>query len=189
MSNMENLVAKIEAALFLATKPLSFRQLSTVAEMSIDVIKAAVDELAKQKNVETSGLHVVVHEDEVQLVTNPAFADVLARLAKEDAEPELTRPSLETLTIIAYRGPITKPEIEAIRGVNCTLILRNLLMRGLITEADDSAKMQSVYALSMDALRYLGLHAVTELPDYAELHGNAKIEKLLAALSSEPTSL
>ncbi|KKW29481.1 MAG: Segregation and condensation protein B [Candidatus Uhrbacteria bacterium GW2011_GWD2_52_7] len=175
----------LEAVLFLSTKPLSWRQVASACLVSQDEARALVKRLAEVKNVLSSGIHVVVSDDAVQLVTNPALAESLAKLADEDAEPELTRPSLETLTIVAYRGPITKPEIEAIRGVNCTLILRNLLMRGLVEERDDAMKMQPVYVLSMDALRYFGLHDPSELPDYAELHGNAQIDKLLAALSLE----
>lgn len=175
-------LALLEAALFLSTKPMPWRAIASACDVSTDEARELAKNLAAAKNVETSGMHVVVSDDAVQLVTNPALATQLAKLADEDAEPELTRPSLETLTIIAYRGPITKPEIEAIRGVNCTLILRNLLMRGLIDERDDAIKMQPVYALSMDALRYFGLHSAEELPDYAELHGNAQIDKLLAAL-------
>lgn len=173
----------LEAALFLSAKPLSWRQISRICSCSADEAKALAARLAERRNVDGQGIHAVIGEDGVQLATNPALAEVLAALGDEDAEPELTRPSLETLTIIAYRGPITKPEIEAIRGVNCTLILRNLLMRGLIEEKDDAIKMQSVYSLSLDALRYLGLHSAKELPDYDELHGNVEIGKLLAALS------
>lgn len=183
-----NTLALLEAALFLSTKPLSLRQVASVCGVAVDEARDLVNQLSVQKNVETSGVHVVIGDDVVQLVTNPSLADALAKLADEDAEPELTRPSLETLTIIAYRGPITKPEIEAIRGVNCTLILRNLLMRGLVDERDDGIKMQAAYTLSMDALRYFGLHNAEELPDYAELHGNAQIDKLLAALMLDETA-
>ncbi|MCR4312510.1 MAG: SMC-Scp complex subunit ScpB [Candidatus Uhrbacteria bacterium] len=185
---MDNLVL-LEAALFLSTKPLSWRQVAAACSVSQDEARELARQLAAKRNVDGSGIHVVLSDDVVQLATNPALAEALAKLADEDIEPELTRPSLETLTIVAYRGPITKPEIEAIRGVNCTLILRNLLMRGLIEERDDAIKMQVVYTLSMDALRYLGLHSAEELPDYADLHGNAQIDKLLAALSLETPSL
>ena len=98
---------------------------------------------------------------------------------------ELTRPSIETLTIIAYRGPITKPEIEQIRGVNCSLILRNLLMRGLVEESESVERLQPVYAISADFLRHLGLHAISDLPDYATLHGDEKISQLLRELAEK----
>lgn len=180
---MDELQGKIEAVLFVSTKALGIKALAKIAGASETDVRAAVEALVKTRNQSTAGVHILVHEDEVQLVTNPAYADAVAVLAKTEMDPELTRPSLETLTIIAYRGPVTKPEIEAIRGVNCSLILRNLLLRGLIDEHDDAVKMQPVYSLSSDALRFFGAHSVAELPDYEALHANAKIEQLLAALA------
>ncbi len=174
--------AKIEALLFVATKPMTTKQLALALGIPTAEIDVALAELGTARNVEMSGIHLVLGDEGVMLASNPAFADVVVSLAKEDIEPELTRPSLETLTIIAYRGPMTKPEIEAIRGVNCTLILRNLLMRGLITEEEDAIKLQPVYAMSNDALRVLGLHSVKELPEYDALHTNARVDTLLAAL-------
>ncbi len=186
---MENIFAHLEACLFVSTKPVALTALAKLLAVSREEVAAAVAQLAKERNVLTSGIHVLQIDDTVQLVSNPASADWVAKLAKEDMAPELTRPSLEALTIIAYRGPVTKPEIEAIRGVNCSLILRNLLMRGLIEERDDTQRLQPVYSLSAETLRLLGLHSKDELPDYATLHANAHINKLLAAVMSEPGTL
>lgn len=180
-----SLLANIEACLFVATKPLAIKELVKATGAIETEVLTAVDELVRLRNVEDSGVHVLMLDGTVQLVTNPACTEVVARLAKDEAAPELTRPSLEALTIIAYRGPVTKPEIEAIRGVNCSLILRNLLMRGLIEERDDALRFQPVYTLSTDTLRFLGLHSKSELPDYETLHGNAHIDKLLATVMTE----
>ena len=182
---MTELAAKIEAILFVSSKPISMKFLASACSCQVDEAVAAVDELARERNVDSSGIHVVIGEEGITLATNPLFASTIENLSKEDIESELTRPSLETLTIVAYRGPITKPEIEAIRGINCTLILRNLLMRGLIDENEDAVRLQPVYSLTNDALRYLGLHNVSELADYADLHGNTKIDALLSALTTE----
>ena len=182
---MENLVAQLEACLFVVTKPTSFRELAKVTGVSETEVIAAIDELMKVRNVETSGVHVVSLDGAVQLVSSPACADSVAKIAKDEMAPELTRPSLEALTIIGYRGPVTKPEIEAIRGVNCSLILRNLLVRGLIEEREDAQRLQPVYTLSPDTLRFLGLHSKEELPDYQTLHANAHIDKLLQAVMTE----
>ena len=91
----------------------------------------------------------------------------------------MTQPSLETLTIIAYRGPITKPEIEQIRGVNCSLILRNLLIRGLIEEKEDKQRLQNTYTISFDFLRHLGADRVEELPQYSDLHTDEVVGQLI----------
>lgn len=179
---MENLQAKIEAILFVATKPLSVRQLARAVDGEEQAVREAITTLAVARNVESSGIHVVQNDDEVQFATSPTCAKLVEDYLAVELDPELTRPSVEALTIIAYRGPITKPEIEAIRGVNCSLIVRNLLLRGLIVEQEDAVKMASAYTLSTDALRFFGVHRAEELPDYAALHTNAKIEQLLAAL-------
>ncbi len=180
---MQELIGKIETALFVSGKPLTYKQLARVVEAAPPEVEQAVAALAAERNATAASMHVLLHEDVVQLVTNPAYAAVVEELTNVELDPELTRPSLETLTIVAYRGPVTKPEIEAIRGVNCSLIVRNLLLRGLIDERDDSVKMQTVYTLTADALRFLGVHRVEELPDYGNLHANAKIAQLLAALT------
>lgn len=180
---MNDLVIQLEALLFVATRPMTMKQIAAALDASAADVSSALDELCAMRNGENSGIHVVQSEEGIVLATNPSCAQVVQRLAKEDVDAELTRPSLETLTIIAYRGPITRPEIEMIRGVNCAIILRNLLMRGLITEEEDRMKLQPVYALSSDAVRHFGLHNVTELPEYASLHGDAKIDALLATMS------
>jgi segregation and condensation protein B len=182
---MENLLANLEACLFVATKPVAQKELARVMNVTEADVAGAIQVLMEIKNVSQSGIHVLVLDGAVQLVSNPSCTEAVSKMTKDDFPPELTRPSLEALTIIAYRGPVTKPEIEAIRGVNCSLILRNLLMRGLIEARDDVQRLQEVYSLSSDALRYLGLHSKEELPDYATLHANAHIDKLLSAVMSD----
>jgi segregation and condensation protein B len=176
------ITAKIEAVLFAAAKPVEVKALAKLLDVSQEVLREAIDDVKARFNADASGIHVLEHEGKLQLVTNPAFTDVVKGFVKEDVGGELTRPSLEALTIIAYRGPVTKPEIEQIRGVNCSLILRNLLMRGLIEEREDIDRLQSVYSVSSDFLRHLGLHDRSELPGYNEFHDNERINKMLAEL-------
>ena len=178
------LTAKIEAILFAAGKPIEIKTVVRILGVSQEIIREAIEELKQYLNVSDSGIHVVEHEEKLQLVTNPDFSEVVKHLAKEEVSGELTRPSLETLTVIAYRGPMSKPEIEQIRGVNCTLILRNLLLRGLIEEREDVERLQPVYTVSVDLLRHLGLHHMNELPGYNGLHANERIDKMLAELAS-----
>ena len=182
---MNELGAKIEAILLLSGRPVSFSKLAKILQIKETEVSKAIETLQEARNIELSGVHVIVANNAVELGTNPAFAEVLVSMSKEETQAELTRPQLETLTIVAYRGPISKPEIEYIRGVNCSVILRNLLMRGLIVEKEDATRFQSVYALSTEMLRHMGLHRVEELPDYNELHTNAKISQMLEALLEE----
>ena len=186
---MQNLSGIIEACLLAAAKPIFVKDLVAVTGATITEVTVAISELSKLRNVVSSGIHVLTHDGAIQLVSNPDYADCVSKMVKDELTPQLTRPSLEALTIIAYRGPVTKPEIEAIRGVNCSLILRNLLVRGLIEERPDILGLQIAYSLSTDALRFLGLHNQAELPDYATLHANVQIDKLLAAVLSDTTQI
>lgn len=173
------LKAKVEAILFASGKPVSLRSLAKILEVKPEDLLPIVEELKKEKNVDTSGVHIIDHEGSLQLVTSPLHAALVASLVKDEFGGELTRPQLETLSIICYRSPITKPEIEQIRGVNCSLIIRNLLIRGLIEEKDDAARLQSVYNVTTDFVRHLGVHALTELPDYEHYHADERIAKLI----------
>lgn len=175
------LQSQIQSLLFASPKPLTLRQIVGHVAVSLEDVEAALVELMSVMNVEASGIHLVKHPEGYQLVTNPSCAEVVEKLTKDEAG-ELTRPSLETLTVIAYRGPLTRPELEAIRGVQCALILRNLLIRGLIVERDDSSRGEFVYTLSGDTLRYLGVHSEKELPDYDAFHGDVRLTKLVDAL-------
>lgn len=185
---MSELEAKIEAMLFLSARPVSFKKLAKILDVSDKEARDAVDSLSEKKNVENSGVHVIVANNAVELGSNPGFTDVLAAFSKEEVESELTRPQLETLTIVAYRGPITKPEIEHIRGVNCSLILRNLLMRGLVIEKEDPDQLLRKYSISSEMLRHLGIHAVEELPNFGEFSKNEKISQMLEAIFDEEES-
>jgi segregation and condensation protein B len=182
---MSEVEAKIETILFLSARPVSFKKLAKLIALSVVEVEEAVASLAEARNKEDSGIHVIVAERAVELGSNPAFGELVSSLTKEEVDSELTRPQLEALTIIAYRGPITKPEIEHIRGVNCTIIVRNLLMRGLIIEKDDQNRLQPVYTISSEMMRHLGIHQPKELPDYDTLHSNAKINQMLESLFHE----
>ncbi len=173
----------LESILFSSTKPVSVLLLKKILDLSDEVLQEAIVDAKVRFNTEASGIHLVEHEGKLQFVTNASQSRVVAALQKEEVAGELTRPSVETLTIIAYRGPITKPEIEQIRGVNCSLIIRNLLVRGLIDEKDDSERLQPVYTVSIDFVRHLGLHAIKDLPDFDLLHENEKISGLIESLN------
>ncbi|MBU0531452.1 SMC-Scp complex subunit ScpB [Patescibacteria group bacterium] len=174
-----SVVSKIESILFVATRPLEPKQIGKMIDAKPAEVREALEELMKTCNTEGSGLHLIEQDGKYQMVTAPANAGAVESLVKEEVAGELSRPSLETLTIIAYRGPITKPEIEQIRGINCSMILRNLLMRGLILEEDDADRLQPIYKLSTDFIRHLGIHSVEELPKYDELKADESIEEVL----------
>jgi segregation and condensation protein B len=182
-------ITTIEAVLFAAAKPIKIHDLKKHLGLSQEVVREALDALAARVNTAQSGLHLIEHNEAVQLVTNPEVGEDVAKFLRVEASGPLTRPSLETLTIIAYRGPITKPEIEMIRGVNCSLIIRNLLIRGFILEEMDKEKLQCVYTLSHDFLRALGITSLRNLPEYDTFQANEKITQLLSHTPVEATEL
>lgn len=133
-----NLISQLEAILFVASKPLSLKALVNATSTQKEDVEQAVQVLCEKFNTETSGIHILESDGMFQMVTNPNAVQVVDAFIEKEIKSELTRAQLETLTVIAYRGPLTRPEIEQIRGVNCALILRNLLMRGLIDEKAES---------------------------------------------------
>jgi segregation and condensation protein B len=169
----------LEALLFTSAKPLKLTQLAKTFEVKVDQIEDALTVIETKYSGDASGIQLMRHDGAVQFVTHPDEGEMIKRFYKQEVGGELTRPSLETLTIIAYRGPITKPEIEQIRGVNCTLILRNLLIRGLIAERDDKERLQPVYTVTSEFVRHLGINSLSELPEYATLHADEMIDHAL----------
>lgn len=169
----------IEAVLFAAAKPIKLSDLRKHLDVSEEVVREAIDSIATRFNVDGSGIHLMEQNGSVQLVSNANVGEAVAKFLKKEAFGSLTRPSLETLTIIAYRGPITKPEIEIIRGVNSSLILRNLLIRGFVTEEQDRERLQPVYNVSHEFLQAIGVNRLDALPDYDAFRTNEKITELL----------
>lgn len=179
------LTTSIESILFAAAKPIALDQLRKHFDVSSEVVAEAVEDIRTRYNRGTSGIHLLEQEGKVQFVTNPDSSEDVSLFLKKDATAPLTKPSLETLTVIAYRGPVTRPELEQIRGVNCGIILRNLLIRGFIEETQDHVRLQPVYAVSVDFMRKLGLTHLEELPEYAAYHTNESIDELLNTAPAE----
>jgi segregation and condensation protein B len=170
---------QIQAILFVASKPLSLREIAEAVGTSQRDVADMFETLKAMYNHPDSGVHVLFEDDRIRMATNPEYADAVQGFIKQETDGELTKAQLETLTVVAYQGPVTRPEIERIRGVNCAIILRNLLVRGLLEERGEVDALFPTYIVSFDALAHLGIHSVEELPDYEELHGHAYIEEAL----------
>lgn len=178
------LKTKIESLLFISNKPLTEKSLVNFLtkqgeKITAEQVSAALDELVEKYNNEESGIQIVQTGKEFQMVTSNVASDLIKKFLKDDMTGELTPASLEALTVIAYRGPISKPELEQIRGVNCSLILRNLMIRGLVSFEEDKVKMQNYYQITTDFLKHLGLNKVEELPDFERLHQVENLEQYL----------
>ncbi|HAZ16785.1 MAG: SMC-Scp complex subunit ScpB [Candidatus Jacksonbacteria bacterium RIFCSPLOWO2_02_FULL_43_9] len=170
----------IEALLFVAGKPLSYKKCGSILSISANDVKKIIKELQTEYYDAKRGMAIITTEMECQMTTAPDVADVVQEFFSAEQETKLTPPSLEALTVIAYRGPMTKQELEYIRGVNCSLILRNLLIRGFIDERVDEKIGLSVYSVTLDFLSYMGVADVSALPRYEELSHHPDLEDFLA---------
>lgn len=184
---MMSLSSQLEAILFAAGKPLPIKRLAELTEQTPDEIKKAMQELSELLDERKGGIMLQSHGNEFELVTRPEAAEVVRQVVTMEAAGELTRASLEALTILAYRGPMTRPELEQVRGVQSSLILRNLMIRGLVEEKEDQRLGQPTYAVTFELMNALGLPSVTSLPDYEELRGNATVQDVLNDLAETPT--
>lgn len=176
---MDNLVSKLESILFVASKPLTIKKLSKILQVSEEEITGAMEHLKSKYNLTSSGIVLLHNNEEWQLVSHPENREVAEHFIKAEISGELTRPQLETLTVVSYCGPITKPELEQIRGVNCSLILRNLLMRGLVKESESGSDLIPSYEVTIEYLQHLGISSLEELPEYQSLHNHEFITKSL----------
>lgn len=160
-------LARLEAVLFLAREPLSSRKLSQYANLA-DGTQART--LIRRLNAQYDALGRAFRVEQVaggyQLLTRPKLAPWLRRLAHVPGEVRLSAPALETLAVVAYRQPVPRAEIEAIRGVNCGEILRQLMERDLIRIHGRSSELGRpfLYATTRRFLQLFGLNSLEELP-------------------------
>ncbi len=182
---VSTLIPALEAILLVVAQPLSVGQLSRALGAPEKEVKEALEGLATRYTPDQSGLMLMNNGTDYQLITRPEHQELVERFLKSEVTGELTRPQLETLTVISYCGPVTRPEIEQLRGVNCSVILRNLLLRGLIQEVTEEMSLLPKYSVTIDYLRHIGLSSVTELPEYAELHNHEFLAPVLNPAAKE----
>jgi len=158
---------------------LTYKQLAELADAELATVKEAVAQLSKDYADPERGMMVQQAGGSVSFATAGQNSKLIAQFIKSETTGELTRAALETLTIISYRGPVARAEIEQIRGVNCAIMIRTLLIRGLISSRQDKPKAAPLYEVTHDFLRYLGLRQTAELPDYEKLNSSENLTKLL----------
>lgn len=176
---MVSLMQKIESLLFITTHPLTIRRLAELISVSADEIEIALEKLRKDYKDRDGGVMIIKNGKEYQMVTSPDCAKLVEEYVRKEETGELTRPQLETLTVILYRGPISKPELDQIRGVNSSLILRNLMIRGMVEEQENKKTDSILYGATIDFLKFLGIGDVSELPEYEKLNGSKALADLL----------
>ncbi len=175
-----SLKSQLESLLFVSIKAVSLKDLANACQVKPKEVMAALDDLKNDYLQSDRGLILISQNNQYQITTKPDNAKIVKEFLKSETSGELSQPSLEALTIIAYRGPISKLELDRIRGVNCSLIIRNLLLRGLIEEKFNKDKNENFYTVSLDFIRFLGINQISELPDYQKLHQLETLQSVMA---------
>jgi segregation and condensation protein B len=159
-----NLAAQLQGLLFVAAEPVTPTELADALEINVKAVESGLVEL--ETLLAGGGLRLQRHAGRVQLTTAPELAFRVERFLGLEARSHLSRPALETLAIIAYNQPSTRPRIDAIRGVNSETMLKSLLFKGLIYEMGRSQGpgRPILYATTPDFLQYLGLNSIADLP-------------------------
>jgi segregation and condensation protein B len=158
------LETRIEALLFVSSGPVSISQLADALQVPTRNVKKSMDIL--KNSLATRGIRLQEFGSQYQLTTGPEFSDDVERLLILEDTSILSRAALEVLAIIAYQQPVTRPQIDSIRGVNSDSVLRTLLRHGLIEEAGRSMSpgRPILYTITSEFLQYFGLNALEELP-------------------------
>ena len=158
------LSVKLEALLFVAPEPVTTAQLATALDVAPSVIERGLNEL--NAALFSRGLRLQRHAGRVQLTTAPQLAELIEHFLGLESTTHLSRAALETLAIIAYQQPVTRPHIDAIRGVNSDSMLKSLLHKGLILESGraEGPGRPILYSTTPEFLQHFGLSSILEMP-------------------------
>lgn len=159
-----SLAAKIEAMLFVSAEPVPLQQLSQALDVTASVVERGLKEL--EEALQTRGLRLQRNAGRVQLTTAPELAVLVETFLGLEAVSHLSRAALETLAIIAYQQPVTRPQVDSIRGVNSDGMMKSLLSKGLIQESGrtDGPGRPILYSTTPEFLQHFGLSSIMELP-------------------------
>lgn len=163
----------IECMLFVAGDPVPIPELARVLCCSLAEARTALADMERLYRDEGRGIQLLVTGDTAQLVSNRAYIDAVEQLLHPDETKSVSQSLLETLAIIAYRQPVTRADIEAIRGVRCDYAVTQLQKLGLITEVGrrDVVGRPALFGTTDRFLRQFGIHRVEEMPDYTRYSG------------------
>ncbi|MFZ1654709.1 MAG: SMC-Scp complex subunit ScpB [Candidatus Moraniibacteriota bacterium] len=178
-----SLVSKLEALLFISGEPVAEARLAQLLGTKKDALKAACATLKARYAADShSGLMLLEHTGQIELATKPELAGLVETFTKSTLQETLSKAALEVLSIVAYRNPIARSEIEVIRGVNCSYTLRALLIRGLIERQGNPDDARGyIYRPAFKFLEHLGVSRVEDLPDYATLSIDERMQVVVSA--------
>lgn len=166
MKSNEEIKRGIEALLFVSFNPVTIDTLKEVLEMDEETIKIVLEEILNEYSAK--GIHVIKVADGYQMVSAPEAASLVEKIYKKISRQFLSRAALETLAIIAFKQPVTRSQVENLRGVNVDKIINNLLEKRLIREAGKSPILgkPTLYGTTNEFLRYFNLSSIEELPEF-----------------------
>lgn len=155
----------LEGLLFVASEPVTVDDLASAVECEVETVETALQQL--RETLSTRGIRLQRQGAKLQIVTAPELTDYIEKFLGLSMSGKLSTAALETLAMIAYKQPITRPEIEAIRGVNSDGVLRTLLSKGLIEEVGrlDTVGHPTLFGTTFEFLRYFGLAGMEDLPE------------------------
>lgn len=162
------LSVKLEAMLFVAPEPVTTAQLAAALDVAPSVIERGLNEL--DTALATRGLRLQRNAGRFQLTTAPQLGELIERFLGLEATTHLSRAAMETLAIIAYQQPVTRPQIDSIRGVNSDSMMKSLLHKGLILESGraDGPGRPILYSTTPEFLQHFGLNSILEMPPLAK---------------------
>jgi len=175
---LAELEAAAEAVLFAAGEAVSLARMALALEQDVKTTKAIIMGLMDKYQMEARGIELIEIGDSYQLRTNPKHYDAIKTLLQNPQKKNLTPPLIETLAIVAYRQPVTKPQIEEIRGVNADHAVNRLMELGLVCEKGrDSAPGKAIlFGTTDDFLKHFGFNSLAALPELPELNEQLMIE-------------
>lgn len=171
---LKKIMSQAESLLFVSNKPMRAKELAKILEQQESDVTAALELLAEERK--NSGVIILQNNGQYQMATHGDNSPAVKNFLNAELREKLTDATVEVLAIIAYRQPISKAELEAIRGVNSQYSIRNLLMRGLIEKVQNPQDARSfLYQTTTEFLMHLGLQSAKELPEFESLVSQIKL--------------
>ena len=174
-----SLKGRIEAILFVAGEAVSIRDMAKALQIDKKELKVALKEIGSEYDYEQRGFMLKRFGDKVQLATRPLYSEDVLRLLQPVQQQSLSQAAMETLAVVAYKQPVTRAEVEQIRGVKCDYSLQSLMMKGLIQEAGrkDTIGRPILYATTDTFLSHFGIQGLEDLPPLPETESGATEEE------------
>lgn len=165
-----SLKGRIEAILFVAGEAVSLKDMAKALTVGEKELKSALEEIGSEYDYEQRGFMLKRFGDKVQLATRPLYAEDVLRLLQPVQQQSLSQAAMETLAVVAYKQPVTRAEVEQIRGVKCDYSLQSLTTKGLIAEAGrkDTIGRPILYATTDTFLSHFGIATLEDLPPLPE---------------------